>query len=210
MSVNKDIINSFWEERAAMSGAAASRWSDDNRVFYDLSLIKKFIDSSSNVLDLGCGGCIITNELEPFVNSILAVDKYSGFFKFRKDSPKIETMISDITDFRCEKKFDVILIFGVLNYVSREQAKSVYERCFEMLTNKGVLIVKHQMGLNEDIVVESFSEELNQQYCAVYRNREQEKKDMENAGFTLEIVDIYPKSFNKWENTHHYAFVCKK
>jgi len=38
---------------------------------------------------------------------------------------------------------------------------------------------------------------------------EQEQKMLRQAGFEiLEIVDIYPPEYNKWENTHNFAVVA--
>ena len=210
MDINHDVIKNFWSKRAAMEDETASRLGDDVRINYDFSLICQYIDENSTVLDLGCGNCGLTNKLEPIVKSIVAVDKFDGFLKYCKKSPKISTVVSDVLEFYSDNRFDVILIFGVLNYVTREQALSVYERCKDMLSSDGIMIIKHQMGVSEDVVVNSFSEALNQNYSASYRHVKQEVIDMEKAGFDVEVVDIYPRKLNKWDNTHHYACICKK
>jgi hypothetical protein len=77
-----------------------------------------------------------------------------------------------------------------------------------MLAGGGTLIIKHQMGAHEEVSANHFSESLNQNYSAVYRYVGHEKADLESAGFKIEIIDVYPKELNKWDNSHHYACVC--
>jgi len=66
------------------------------------------------------------------------------------------------------------------------------------------------MGETETVRVEGFSEELQTDYYSEYRTPEEEEKLLKAGGYrVVEKVDIYPKSFNRWDNTHFYCLVCQ-
>ena len=208
--LNLNTIDAFWSKRAKMDDPLASRLGDDKRYTYDIGLIEMHIDSSSRVLDLGCGNCVIANALEPKAHSIVAVDKYSDFLRYCIKSPKVKTVVSDIVEFKYDGYFDAILIFGVLNYVAREEALIVYQKMHKMLAANGTMIIKHQMAIEKDVTINHFSTELNERYSAEYRFVEQEAADLYESGFSVETIDIYPQDMNKHSNTKHFALVCKK
>jgi hypothetical protein len=78
------------------------------------------------------------------------------------------------------------------------------------LKNNGHLIVKHQSGVNEDVEVVKFSEELQSNYFALYRHKDKDESLLTEQGFKVQVIDIYPDNMNPWKNTHHYAYVAKK
>ena len=73
------------------------------------------------------------------------------------------------------------------------------------------MIVKNQFGLHEDVTVDGFSEELQENYFSQYRYIDKEIRLLREVGFNnIEVVDIYPKECNRWDNTHFYALVAEK
>ena len=73
------------------------------------------------------------------------------------------------------------------------------------------MIIKNQFGLHKDVTIDGFSEELQENYFAQYRFIDKEVRLLHDAGFgNVEIVDIYPKECNRWDNTHFYALVAEK
>ena len=107
------------------------------------------------------------------------------------------------------EKFDVIIIFGVFNYLEEHEVKKLCKKLQNWVKQEGVIIIKHQCGINKDVIVDSYSKKLQCKYSAIYRKLTKEKILLENY-FNLNIRDIYPKRMNVWDNTHHYAFICKK
>ena len=77
-----------------------------------------------------------------------------------------------------------------------------------MLTEHGVLIVKHQCGVKEEIVVDKYSDELQTHYNARYPSVGEERALLQEH-FQTEVIDVYPAEINRWENTHFYAYVCR-
>jgi len=107
--------------------------------------------------------------------------------------------------------FDIITIFGTLHYFNEEEAVRIYRKYYQYLKPGGKIIVKQQFGVNEDVTVSGFSQELHKQYYSQYRHLKKEMKIMKNTGFkNIEAHEVYPPEFNKWENTHYYAVVGEK
>lgn len=98
-----------------------------------------------------------------------------------------------------------------MHYVNEIEAKSIYSKYFNYVSEQGKMIVKNQFGLHEDVTVDGFSEELQENYFSQYRYIDKEIRLLREVGFNnIEVVDIYPKECNRWDNTHFYALVAEK
>ncbi len=65
--------------------------------------------------------------------------------------------------------------------------------------------------MNEDVIINKYSEELKTIYYSEYRTVEKEKYLLAQAGFkNFEVFDIYPAECNRWDNTHFFAIVAEK
>ncbi len=178
---------------------------------YDIEFMKKFSSRSKSLLDLGAGTGLLIGHLAKNYKKIVAIEKYSEFSKFISKSPNIEVINMDLLEFKADCCFDYVSLFGVMNYFNKEEAISIYEKALYSLKEEGRLIVKNQMGIDDDVVVDGFSEELQTNYYSEYRHIDKEIELLKNIGFrNIEIVDIYPKEYNRWDNTHFYALVCEK
>ena len=117
-----------------------------------------------------------------------------------------------LKDFDTNKKFDLVLLFGVMQFFNEQESKQIYTKCKKFLQKergKSKLLIKQQFGLKEDVFVE-YSNELKQRYFSTYRHIDKEIELLKNAGFkTISKFDIYDKKANRWENTHFYALVCE-
>lgn len=174
---------------------------------YDVEFIKQFADKNKILLDLGSGTGLTINNLVPYFKKIIAIEKYKEFSKFI--SKKIEVINADLKEIELENlNFDIVTLFGVMNYFSYNEAKELYKKIYNSF--EGTLIIKNQFGIKEDVIVDKFSEELNSYYFSEYRHIEKEIKLLENIGFKIkEVIDIYPPEYNRWDNTHFYAIVCE-
>jgi cyclopropane fatty-acyl-phospholipid synthase-like methyltransferase len=173
---------------------------------YDVEFIKQFADKNKILLDLGSGTGLTINNLVPYFKKIIAIEKYKEFSKFI--SKKIEVINADLKEIELENlNFDIVTLFGVMNYFSYNEAKKLYKKIYNSF--EGTLIIKNQFGIKEDVIVDKFSEELNSYYFSEYRYLQKEIKLLENIGFKIkEVVDIYPPEYNRWNNTHFYTIVC--
>jgi len=173
---------------------------------YDVDFIKKFADKEKVLLDLGSGTGLIINNLVENFKKIIAVEKYKEFSKFI--DKRIKVINRDLKEFNFNLNFDIVTIFGVMNYFSYSEAEELYNKIYNSFD--GILIIKNQFGVKEDVIVDGFSEELNEYYFSEYRALDKEIELLKKTGFFVkDVVDIYPKEYNRWDNTHFYAIVCE-
>ena len=177
---------------------------------YDIEFIKKYTNKSFTLLDLGSGTGLIINKLVDNFKSITAVELFKEFSKFIIKDKKIHIVNSNLLEFTSDNKYNIITMFGTAHYFNSDESLLIYEKVYSMLENNGTFILKNQFGIKKTKTVTS-SEELGDDYYAQYRELKFEIDRLESIGFTdIEIVDIYPKEANRWDDTHFYALVCKK
>ncbi|MEV2911680.1 class I SAM-dependent methyltransferase [Paenibacillus larvae] len=117
-----------------MQIAEYQQFREDNSLAYDVELVKSYLPIGGKVLDLGCGTCTLTNELIPYVSYIRGIDKHYELMRFCKVNENFETLVGDITEYKDEMKYDLILVYGVINYIQEDdEVKQIYKNCFDML-----------------------------------------------------------------------------
>lgn len=178
---------------------------------FDIGFMLRHASPDKTLLDLGAGTGLLVNHLVGKFKHIHAVEKYGNFAKFIKQDPTVTVTVEDVLAFDTKEKYDIVIAFGLLNFFSEEEAKRMFRKVYDFSGPKGMAVLKHQMGVNETVVVNGFSEELQQPYYSEYRHVEREKELLLEAGFAkVEVVDIYPAEYNRWPNTHFYALVATK
>lgn len=209
----KQIIDDWFKSRFSIEdNYIACRYSSNKRNLYDMKLILQYVDSMSKVLDLGCGTGVMERELEKYVSYIKAVDKYREFLERAISSPKIEYEQHDISTYREDKYYDLIMMFGVSMYVFDEELISILRNCQHMMNHDSTFIIKNQWSITEEdyTVNKEYSAENKNRYFATYRSLNRMSSILAQNNFSYDIIDIYPKEMNPYGNTHEYAFVCKK
>ncbi len=187
----------------------ATNYRNDGRLSIDFEFARSHLHDARTILDLGAGSCTLTQLFLPYVDHITAVDKVAGFFDRVPSDPKLTTHCADVATYLSPKTFDGIILFGVVNFLTPTEEQILYENCSKMLGDQGVFLVKNQCGIEDEKLVDRFSEELGCDYHARYpwvRDQERKLGDF----FCVETVDIYPSEINRWPDTHFYAFVCKQ
>ncbi len=209
--LNKEKIEKFWQSRAELKDPRlATHFKHDDALSYDLDFILKYTCSRDHVLDLGCGTGAITNALEPHVSRVMAVDKNADFLGFCIDSPKIVKKTADLPNYMDNDQYDLILLFGVLNYLDDGEVSQLYKICYDLLKEKGKLLIKHTCGISQNVLIDDYSETLGQHYHALYRSLANDSHLIGKFFSVHSVVDIYPSHLNPWKNTHFYAFVVEK
>lgn len=208
--MDKRKIDEFWSTRTTVSDPRlATNYRDDGRLAFDVALVNQYLSRTSRILDLGAGTCTMSHALLGHDRKIDAVEKFGAFLKKAPDNPNLNKIESDIVVFEPSNKYDVILIFGVINFLTRDEEASLYKRCAASLNPGGTLIVKNQCGIHVEKIVDTFSNELSASYHARYPSVADQKHLLQTC-FSVEVVDIYPDPLNRWTDTHFYAFVCKQ
>jgi cyclopropane fatty-acyl-phospholipid synthase-like methyltransferase len=179
---------------------------------YDIELVKKFSGKEKKLLDLGSGTGLLINHLHEDFEQIVAVEKYEAFSKFIEKKENIEVINEDLLDVEAKESFyDMVSLFGVMNYFNTKEAKIIYAKAYCWLKTGGMIVVKNQFGLNDDVVVSGYSQELETDYFSHYRQVDKEIELLKEIGFVnIEKIDIYPPRYNRWDNTHFFALIGHK
>ena len=209
-NIEQTIDNFFFFFFDIKDNYIASGYTINDRAYYDVEFIKNYINQMSRVLDLGCGTGILEEPLAPLVASIIGVDKYQEFIDRAFQAPNIRYVVSSFKDLQLEGKFDLILLFGLTMYLSDEELMDLFAKVSNVMGNNSTFIIKNQFGINEEVVVNNFSDNLQCFYYAKYRKLGDMCRMIMNFGFSCEVVDIYPAYVNKYDNTHEYALVLRK
>jgi hypothetical protein len=200
----------FWEGRTAVEGPRATRFHgghDD----YDLPAIRALCAPGASVLDLGCGTCVVANELIASTQCLVhAVDYVPEFLTHAVDDPRLSTAHGDVRTYLNPQRHDVILLLGVITYLDDPaQRRDLYQRCAAMLEPGGTLFVKAQFGVRDEVVIDTESEALGSRYHAVYPWLAAEVALLSEC-FDVEVRDPYPVEFNTYDNTHFHHLVATR
>ncbi len=210
---NKNIEDYYQKMAENIIDPKATRNKAKDSSPYDIKLMKTYADPKKTLLDLGSGTGLLINEINDDFKQITAVEKYPEFSKFIKKTSNIKLITDDLLKFENPYNiyYDIASLFGVMNYFDFFESKKLYYKIYDFLKNDGILIVKNQMGIVEDVLVNGFSEELKTNYFSEYRQVDKEIALLKEVGFIdIEKIDIYPPEYNRWDNTHFYALVCHK
>ena len=93
-----------------------------------------------------------------------------------------------------------------MQYFNESESLNIYKKYRDALKENGRIIVKNQFGVQEDVVVSGYSQELKKDYFSEYRHVDKEVRNLKLVGFqNIDVIDIYPQECNRWTNTHFYA-----
>jgi trans-aconitate methyltransferase len=203
-------IRDFWEERTRTDGPRAARFHGDHDP-YDLTAIKTLGGGRGRVLDLGCGTCVIANALVRDLGwSVHAVDFIADFLRHAADDPRLTTEQCDVRTFVRDERFDLILSLGVITYLEDPADRSaMYGHCATMLAAGGALFLKAQFGVADEVVVDTYSDDLGARYRAVYPQLDAEVERLSEY-FDVTVSDPYPPGFSRWADTHFHHIVARR
>lgn len=210
MKLSRRAIDNFWGKRAKIKDPRiATHFKADDTHVYDLKLIHQYCHPQSKVLDVACGTCYLANELVNDVAYIKGTDKFGEFLRYCHVSDKLVVEQADILTYQDDKKYDLILMFGIVMYFSDEDTEKIYQKYRALLKPGGLLIVKHQCGIMEDVIIDKYSEAIGDHYQAVYKSVSKDENLLKKYFPSVQVIDIYPARLNPWPNTHFYAFICQ-
>lgn len=209
LNLNKDKADAFWQRRTKIENPrVATHYKEDDMHVYDIEFIKKHIKENDALLDLGAGTCYLTNMLIPYVSEIKAVDKFADFLNHAEDHPKLTVEACDLVEYKDDKKYNMVMMFGVANFLPDTELEKIYEFISNHLLPNGKFIIKHASGVKKDVVIDNYSELIGDNYHALYRHLDKDVVMLSQYFDNVEVVDIYPDKLNPWDNTHFYAYVC--
>ncbi len=177
----------------------------------DAEFILKYADKNSEILDLGSGTGLTVNKIYDKVKLIDCVEPFKEFSDHIVKSDNVSVINQSVLDFDTDKKYDLVGVFGLIQYFNREESANIYKKCLKWMKPNSKIIIKNQFGVKEDVLVAGYSEEQKTEYFSEYRHLDKEVNLLENLGFkNVKTFDIYPPEANRWDNTHFYAIVAEK
>ena len=198
MDRGEEITRKFWKDRA---GRPDFLWRDLAEL--NFKLLKPYLKSSMTVLDLGAGDGRLTKMVADWVYKVTAVD-YTEAVK-RISHARISTAVADIREYSDPRQYDLVLLFGVMNFI--QDPEEFYRPVRPLVRDGGALVVKHQCGRRGTVDVETAIDGV--PYISCYRHIGDEVSALIGAGFgKVEVSTPYPDSMNPWKNTVHTAFVA--
>jgi 2-polyprenyl-3-methyl-5-hydroxy-6-metoxy-1,4-benzoquinol methylase len=204
-------IKDFWRRRTGIKAPAAARFHSEHDP-YDTSMLARLCRGGARVLDLGCGTCVIANALVRELRAtVRAVDYVPEFLEHALDDPRLTTEVGDARTYRSNETFDLIISLGVITYMTRAQERrAMYENCAAMLAPGGAFFLKAQFGIEQTVMVDTYSQQLGSHYVASYPRLIDEVALMASVfGTHIEVVDPFPPELNVHEDTHFHYLVAR-
>ena len=189
-------------------------------------LPKLSMTETAKVLDVACGigrwaDAISENVLEycgvDFSGEMIEIanrrnDK-SNFEFYEGSADDIERVLRD----NGKGKYNRFLLIGILIYLNDEDVESALKQVEHNCEEHGIICVRDPIGLAERLTLKDFySDELQDNYNAIYRNREELYKIFENTllakGFQIreEGFVFEDDALNNRKETAQYYFILER
>lgn len=197
-------VKKFWENRNKQKNLC---WED----FKGLNelLVLKYLKRGNSILDLGCGEGDLLKKVSSIIQFGEGVDWLPSY---KQTIDNVRFTCIDLKEFNPERKYDIITMFGITQYMQEDDLVKLYKKLKTSLKDGGKLLIKHQVSTCElDKEVASFSEKLNANYYSIFRTLKSDMKLLREGGFEIyDIIDPYPANFNKWPDTQYKMYICVK
>jgi 2-polyprenyl-3-methyl-5-hydroxy-6-metoxy-1,4-benzoquinol methylase len=203
--VNKKVIKDFYAKKSTSNRL---RWTSKDMLHFEKRMLKKKLKSNDYILDLGAGDGELAKLISSSTNKILAVDNQKNFARFFTRSNE-NFVCQDLLKFNSTKKFDFILLFGVITCLNKNDENALYRNISKYLKRDGFLVVKNQVTSGQEIIIDSISQELGSLYSSRYPNLSEQINRLIKYFRLFEVIE-YPDQFNKHVNTRHVMFFFKK
>lgn len=187
------------------------------------------IDSSSVVLEMGCGTGRISKYITSIADTYIGVDYVKEFIDIiqqREDIKKKDTthfihssfqeLMNNTIHIPEEKKFNRFIISGgVLMYMNDNDVRQVLNQLVKKLDDDCIIYLSEPIALQERLTLNKFySDNLESEYSAIYRT---EKEYLEmfdcffNEGFTLDLSEeFFFEDIKAQKETKQWFFMLQR
>ncbi|WIV18894.1 methyltransferase domain-containing protein [Paenibacillus polygoni] len=187
------------------------------------------LNSSSKVLEFGCGTGRISKYITSIVDLYVGVDYVKEFIDLiqsREDIEKKDTThfihssvqeyASGLDETLPKNKFDRFVISGgVFMYINDEEIKEILDKLILNFEENCIVYLSEPIALNERLTLDKFySKELKNEYSAIYRT-EKEYNEILNIlykeGFELKLSEeFFHEDIKTQTETKQWIFVLKR
>jgi len=178
------------------------------------------LNKNDTLVDLGAGNGRFSLLFAPKVRKVVAVEYIKDFTDSiverakEKKIANIEVINCPAEDFCRDNYADIIFISGLLNYLDCEQYNLAINNISKTLKQNGILFLRETISVLEDeFIVDKFSEELNAHYCSIYRTGKQHIEALNKEQFKLlKYAPFFEDGsvLNKRLETRLYYFVFRR
>jgi 2-polyprenyl-3-methyl-5-hydroxy-6-metoxy-1,4-benzoquinol methylase len=203
----KDFADEFWARRAQETEGSV-RWTNQQMLVHDRSIVDEVLPEGGKLLDLGCGTGDLFETFLDRLEHVTAVDMVPEFIARLPQHPRIEGVVSDLLAFRSTRSYDLAVLFGVITYLSEEDEEAVYQLLRSAVRPGGTVVVKNQSSRGAELVVDRWSEAFAQRYMGRYPSVAAQRDRLATV-FDQVIVREYPAPLNPWPDTVHVAYLCR-
>lgn len=236
VEINTDSVKSFYERRAATAGEtgynAVLLGSRDpkaveqkNQFERDYILPMLEINSTSRVLDIGCGIGRWAEFVLPQCGFYCGTDFTKGMVEAtqsvcRRIGGKYQVYNLSYAETVAQTaeyfggKFDVVIVAGVSMYINDQELSAIFRRLSKLLNSSCKLFFTEPVGLKKRLTLNEFpSEALQTTYSAIYRTPEEYNNlyvPFLDAGLAIIKQDFIPEYGDHYADTGRWFTVMGK
>ena len=205
--LNKDLVRAFWKQ---ISLKESNRWTSHETLNFEITYLSDLIRNykSLDILDLGSGSGDLSRNIMRKNDKLMAVDyepNYSRFYNARKNQ---FFHCQNLLDYSNDEKFGLVLLFGVVTYLEINEEILIYRKIKSIISQPGYTVIKNQVSLSQEIVVDYFSTDLGVNYSARYPSLESQQQLIYEVFGNVRSL-AYPKDLNRFNNTLNVAFIIE-
>lgn len=144
-----------------------------------LSIIKK--QKPNSILEIGCGfGRNIKFLIENGVksSSIVGIDISPNMVRFAKqyvDNSRVKLFVSNLRNFKTNKKFDLVFTHGVLMHVQKDQIEEAINKLIDLSKKDVVLVEQNYKANNNYTFIHDFKKLLKGENLVIIEYRKDKK-----------------------------------
>lgn len=206
--LNKAIINEFWHRTSLKD---SNRWTSSKILDFEYTYLAEIIGNfkSMDILDLGCGSGDLSRRIMKKEDTLVAVDYISNYARFYNEEDNQYFKTQNLLEFSTKKQFDLILLFGVVTHLELTEETEMYKKIKLWLRKGGLAVIKNQVSLTQELVVNEYSTNLEFDYSARYPSLESQTKIINQIFGNCRVL-TYPEQFNTFKNTIHVSYVIEE
>lgn len=230
IDIDQDKIKSFFDKRgknADINSILSSTMFTEKEKAEKRDLIEKelFLNNitvkpNSKVLEIGCG---VGRWAKIFSNKViyLGLDYSDELLKLAKEdnpSSNIYFQLISADNIKPDKlivnpPFDLLIMTGLSIYINDEQLKKVFNSINEVTSKDSIIYIREPVAIDKRLTLkEFFSEELDDQYSAIYRTEPNYFEFFEIIeGFEIiKSGNLYDKNMHNRAETVHKYYILKR
>lgn len=190
-----------------------------------LPLLK--LDNASKVLDVACGIGRWSDAITADIKEYCGIDFSNDLIKIAIDRSQnksnrkflvgtVNHMENLLKENGCDK-YNRILLVGILMYLNDEEVKETFRQIERLCEQKSLICIREPIGVTERLTLKDFySEELDDDYSAIYRTRDEIKQIIDNVlvekGFKIlqEGFLFSEERLNNRKETKQYYYIIER